>query len=62
MISPNFELKYGLNKDEIEERLKKLLNTVNLIKKKQHCLFGQKEYLVAIVTKKFYLLKAYKKV
>ena len=25
VISPNFELKYGLNKDEIEERLKKII-------------------------------------
>ena len=25
MISPNFELKYGLNEDEIEERLKKII-------------------------------------
>tara|TARA_Y100000768_G_scaffold226212_1_gene170737 strand:- start:2067 stop:3629 length:1563 start_codon:yes stop_codon:yes gene_type:complete len=35
VISPNFELKYGLSKDEIEDRLKKLIRYSDPIKEKK---------------------------
>ena len=44
IVSPNFDLKYGLNNDEIE-RFKELLDIVLPIKIKKHCLFGQRSFM-----------------
>ena len=53
IISPNFDLQYGLSESEIEERLKKLIDTANQIKLGKQYLFGQKVFLVVTVMKKF---------
>ena len=57
IISPNFDLQYGLSSKEIEERFKKLIRYSDPDKKKKHYLFGQREFLVVIVMIKLYLLK-----
>ena len=53
IISPNFDLEYGLNQQEIEERFKKLIRYSEPDKRKKLYSFGQREYLVAIVLMKF---------
>ena len=57
IISPNFDLKYGLSKKEIEERFKKLIKYSDPDKTKKHYLFGQKVYLVVIVLMKYLIFK-----
>ncbi len=57
IISPNFNLKYGLSIEEIEERFKKLIRYSDPDKEKKHYLFGRKVYLVGIAIVKSYALK-----
>ena len=49
IVSPNFDLKYGLTIKQIEEKLRKLIRYSDPNKKKKHYLFGQREFLVGIV-------------
>ena len=42
MISPNFELKYGLNEDEIEERLTKIIRYSEPNKEKTTLFIGRR--------------------
>ena len=52
-ISPNFDLEYGLNVQEIENRFKKLIRYSDPDKNKKLYLFGQKVFLADIVMMKF---------
>ena len=53
IISPNFDLEYGLSTDEIETRFKKLIRYSNPDKKRKLYLYGRKGFLVAIVMIKY---------
>ena len=53
IISPNFDLKYGLNKDEIEVRLKKLIRYSDPIKDKKTLFIWPEEFLVDIAIMKW---------
>ena len=53
MISPNFELKYGLSADEIKLRLTKIIRYSEPTKNQQTLLFGLKGSLVDIVIKNY---------
>ena len=61
VISPNFELKYGLNENEIEERLKKIIKYSEPNKEKRHVCFP-KVCLAVIVTVKFNFQNLLKKI
>ena len=53
VISPNFELRYGLNEDEIEERLRKLIRYSEPNKEKTTLFVWPEACLAVIVTMKF---------
>ena len=49
IVSPNFKLEYGLSKNEIRQRFKKLVRYSNPSEKKKPYMFGLREYLVVII-------------
>ena len=56
IVSPNFDLKYGLEKKEIEDRFRKLIRYSDPDKNKKLYLFGQREFLVDIAMMRFQFL------